>query len=176
MNSMYGRRLSALIGGTLCALCLVPSASPGSRKEHPYRYSVVDMPVSLTVGTVRTPEFSPVTHWYWIMLQAEKPLPFEKMRCMMGVTTNLLDSKDCNIDDPLLRADWAVWNEGHLVSSGSSTTKADAKYTNKYIFKFFGNFPAEAGKKYVVEVKFIKDGTQLNVAKPHLIVIKEGEE
>jgi hypothetical protein len=95
---------------------------------------------------------------------------------MMGVTTNPLDSKDCSTSDPLLRADWTVWNEGHLVSSGSSTTKGGAKFTNKYIFKFFGNFPAEAGKKYVVEVKFINDGTPLNVANPHLIVIKEGEE
>jgi hypothetical protein len=29
----------------------------------------------------------------------------------------------------------------------------------------------ESGKKYVVEVKFTKDGTPLNVANPHLIVI-----
>src|SRR5579862_3496054 len=103
MKLMCGRGLIWLIGGILCAVCLVPGASAGSRKEHPYRYSVVDMAISVAVGTVRTPEFSPVTHWYWIMLQAEKPLPFEKMRCMMGVTTSPLDS-DCNTDDPLLRA------------------------------------------------------------------------
>jgi hypothetical protein len=69
-----------------------------------------------------------------------------------------------------------VWTESHLVSNGSSTTKADAKHTKQYIFKFLGSFPAEAGKKYVVEVKFTKDGTPLNVANPHLIVIKQGDE
>ena len=59
-----------------------------SDKDHPYRYSVVDIPVSLAVGSVRTPEFSPPSSWYWIMVQVEKPLPFNQMQCMMGVTTN----------------------------------------------------------------------------------------
>ena len=95
---------------------------------------------------------------------------------MMGVTTGPLDKEKCNSDYPLLRADWIVWNEGHIVSSGSSTTEADDIYTNQYIFKFLGKFPALLGKKYVLEVKFTKDGTPLNVANPHLIVTKIGDE
>jgi len=148
-----------------------------SDKDHPYRYSVVDIPVSLAVGSVRTPEFSPrKTSWHWILVQVERPLPTEQMACMMGVTTGPLDKEKCNSDYPLLRADWIVWNEGHIVSSGSSTTEADDIYTNQYIFKFLGKFPALLGKKYVLEVKFTKDGTPLNVANPHLIVIKQGDE
>ena len=77
-------------------------ASARSHPEHPYRYSVVDMPVSLAVGTVRTHEFAPATHWYWIMIQVDKPLSFQQMECMMGVTAGPLDSKDCPSDDPLL--------------------------------------------------------------------------
>jgi hypothetical protein len=49
-------------------------------------------------------------------------------------------------------------------------------YTKDYIFKFIGSFPALAGKKYVVEVKVNKNGTPLNVANPHLIVVRQGEE
>src|ERR1035438_310978 len=166
--------------GTLCgmlsAMCLVPGASAGRHPDHPYRYSVVDIPVSLAVGTVQTPEFSVASHWYWILIQVEKPLPFQQMTCMMGVTTGPLDSKDCNSNDPLLRADWTVWDEGHLVSSGSSTTTGDDMYTNKYIFKFLGEFPEEAGKKYVVKVKFTRAGTPLDVANPHLIVTGIGDE
>jgi len=176
MKWLSGSRLVGTLCGTLCSLFLVPISSGGSHKEHPYRHSVVDMPVSLAVGTVRSPEFASATHWYWIMVQVEKPLPFQQMECMMGVTAGLLDSKDCSSDDPLLRTDWTVWNEGHLVSSGSSTTSAAAKFTKGNIFKFLGSFPALSGKKYVVEVKFTKDGTPLNVANPHLIVIKQGEE
>jgi hypothetical protein len=158
-------------------LLVVPLASARSRPAHPYRYSIVDVPVSLAVGTVRTPEFSPrKTSWHWILIQVEKPLPFQKMMCMMGVTLSPLDSKNCTSEDPLLRADWTVWNEGQVVSSGSSTARADSAFTDDNIFKFLGKFPAETGKKYVLEVKFTKDGTQLNVANPHLIVTKIGEE
>jgi len=110
--------------------------------------------------------------WYEIMLQVEKPLPFRQMQCMMGVTISPLQLKDCSSNDPLLLADWTVWDEGHIVSKGSSRTEADLKFVDKYIFKYLGGFAGKAGRKYVVEVKFTKDGTPLNVANPHLIVIQ----
>jgi len=84
--------------------------------------------------------------------------------------------KDCPLSDRLLRADWTVWENGKIASSGSSTTHADDIYTKDNIFKFLGKFPALLGKKYVLEVKFTKDGTPLNVANPHLIVTKIGDE
>jgi hypothetical protein len=110
------------------------------------------------------------------MVQVEKPLPFNQMQCMMGVTANPFEAKNCMRDDPLLRADWTAWEDGKIASSGSSTTKADDLYTKENIFKFLGKFPALSGHKYVLEVKFTKDGTPLNVANPHLIVTKTGEE
>jgi hypothetical protein len=176
MKRLAKNRLRNLVSGALGALFLPPCASAGGHPMHPYRYSVVDIPVSLMEGTVRTPEFSPPTHWYWIMVQVEKPLPFQQMQCMMGVSAGPLDLKNCTSDDPLLRADWTILEDGQVVKSGSSTTQADAKFTKENIFKFIGSFPALAGKKYVVEVKFTKDGTPLNIANPHLIVVKQGEE
>jgi hypothetical protein len=173
---MARRKLAGTLCGSLGAQCLVPGAFARSHPDHPYRYSVVDLPVSSAVGTVQTPEFPVSSQGYWIMIQVEKPLPFMQMVCMMGVTTSPLDLKDCSSNDPLLRADWTVWNEGHLVSSGSSTTTGDDKFTKQNIFKFLGKFPGEAGKKYVVKVTFTKDGTPLNVANPHLIVTKIGYE
>jgi hypothetical protein len=95
---------------------------------------------------------------------------------MMGVTTGPLDKKGCSSDGPLLRADGTVWEDGQIASSGSSTTEADAKFTKENIFKFLGKFPALSGKKYVLEVTFTKDGTRLNVANPHLIITKIGDE
>jgi hypothetical protein len=165
-----------VISEALIALFLITGASAGSRPDHPYRYSDVDMSVSLAPGTVRTPEFSVVKHWYWILIQVEKPLPFLQTVCMMGVTTGPLQARDCNEDDPLLRTDWTVWDEGRLIASGSSTTEGADAYTNKNIFKFLGGFMGQAGKKYVVEVKFTKDGTPLNAANPHLIITQQGKE
>jgi hypothetical protein len=152
------------IGGMLGVLFLVPGASAGGHKNHPYRHSDVDIPISLAVGSVRTPEFSVGTQWYWIMVQVEKPLPFLRMQCMMGVISGLRDPRDCSDDDPLLRADWTVWNGEHIVDKGSTPNRCACKFDDKHIFKFLGKFGGEAGKKYVVEVNFTKDGTPLNVA------------
>jgi hypothetical protein len=33
-----------------------------------------------------------------------------------------------------------------------------------------GYFGGDAGKRYAVEVKFLKDGSAINAANPHLIV------
>ncbi len=148
-----------------------------SDKDHPYRYSVVDIPVSLAVGTVRTPEFSPPSSWYWIMVQVEKPFPTPQMVCMMTTADDSPESwKDCPLNDRLLRADWTVWEDGKITYSGSSTTHAAGMYPKDNIFKFLGSFATLPGKKYVLEVKFTKDGTPLNVANPHLIVTKIGDQ
>ena len=181
MKSISRRELIGVIAGTLGALLLLPGASAKHHPDRPYRYSVVDMPVSLAVGTVQTPEFSVASHGYWIMVQVEVPLPiqqtqFQQMQCMMGVTSGGLDSKDCGSDDPLLRADWTVWDGDHMVDQGSSTIVGDGKIGGHHIFKFLGKFRGESGRKYILKVKFTKDGTPLNVANPHLIVTKVGYE
>jgi hypothetical protein len=96
---------------------------------------------------------------------------------MMTVADDSPESwKECPLGDRLLRANWTVWENGKIASSGSSTTHAAAKYTTDNIFKFLGKFPALSGHTYVLEVKFTKDGTPLNAANPHLIVTRIGDE
>ena len=172
MKRMFARTWPRVAGGALCALLIAQVVLAGGRKEHPYRHSEVDIPVSLAVGTVRTPEFPVIGQWYDIMIQVEKPLPLVRMQCMMGVTSGLRDPKDCSSNDPLLRADWTVFDSGRVVDRGTTPTRCACKFESKYIYKFLGSFAGEAGKSYVVEVKFTNDGTPLNVANPHLIVIR----
>ena len=173
---------SAQVSGKFIAYALAtvllfaPTASAKGRPDHPYRYSVVDLPVSLAVGTVQTPEFPVDSHWYWILIQVEEPLPFNQMRCMMGAVGGPWDSSYCSSDDPLLRADWTVWDGEQVLYHGSLPDHGSSMFTNKYIFRFLGKFPGEAGRKYVVKVTFTKDGTPLNVASPHLIVTHIGNE
>jgi len=171
MRFISRRKLVCTVSGMLSALLLLPAASAARPKYYVDKYADVEMPESLAVGTVRTPEFSVVPEWYSIVVQVEKPLPFLQMMCMMGATTGPLDVKDCNSNDPLLRADWKVWDGEHVVAQGS-VPECGCKYENKYVYKLLGSFLGEAGKKYVVEVEFTKDGTPLNVANPHLIVIR----
>jgi len=166
-------QLIGIIGGMLGVLLLAPSVSAGGPKVHKYRNSEIDMPVSLAVGTVRTPEFAVKHEAYFIMIQAEKRLPFLDMVCMMGITTGPLELGDCKKANKecSLEANWTVLDGEHIVAQGSSTREYDGEYTDKYLFKFLGKFMGEPGKKYVVEVKFTKDGTPLNGTNPHLIVI-----
>jgi hypothetical protein len=152
----------------------VPTIEPTNRKEYPQKYSSVYMPISLAAGRVRTPEFPAEkrSQWYDIMLQVEKPLPFRRMECMVGATLGPLEEKDCEKDDPIVRADWTLWENGRIVQWGSIPDRCGCKFTNENIFKLVGSFPLEAGKKYVVQVHFTKDGSLLNIANPHLIVIR----
>ncbi len=142
-------------------------------KKYPQKYAAVFIPVSLAAGRVRTPEF-PVkkrSEWYDIMLQFEKPLPFQRMECMVGVTTGPLEKADCEKGDPIVQADWTVWEGGRIVEFGSIPDNCGCIFTKENIYKLVGMFPLEAGKNYVVQVHFTKDGSLLNVATPHLIVI-----
>jgi hypothetical protein len=83
-----------------------------------------------------------------------------------------LDEKNCGGNDPLLQANWTVWDGKRLVDKGSAPSIRAGKFADKHMYALLGRFTGEAGKKYVVEVKFTMDGTPLNIANPHLIVIQ----
>jgi hypothetical protein len=143
------------------------------RKAYPQKYSAVYVPLSLAMGRVRTAEFTipKRSEWYDIMLQFEKPLPLLQMQCMTGTTNGPLDERLCEKGEPILKADWTVWLDGRVVRWGSIPDNCGCIFIAKEFFKQIGSFPLEKGKTYVVQVHFTKDGTLLNVANPHLIVI-----
>ena len=151
-------------------MLLVPGVHAEDPKTRKYSYSEIDMPVSLAIGSVRTPEFTVRHEAYFIMIQAEKRLPFRDMRCMMGLKDGTLSFEDCG-KEPLLQTYWIVRDGNHIVSSGSSAPWGAAEFTDKYLCRFLGQFMGESKKTYTVEVKFTEDGTPLNVTNPHLIVI-----
>ncbi len=165
MKYMSRHKLIGVMGVMLAALCF------GSWIDH---RTVVDMPVSLAEGTVRTPEF-PVKHEpYLIIIRAEKRhLPFADMNCMMGLTLGPVDPNNCD-KEPLLQAEWTVWADGQVVAQGSvHGNDGGGGWANDRIDRYLGHFMGERKKKYVLEVKFTKDGTALNVTHPHLVVTND---
>jgi hypothetical protein len=156
---------------------LLPASSVGpfqvpNPKRYPQKYADVYMPVSLAAGRVRTPEFSvSKQQWYAIVLQFESPLPPLRMRCMTGATLGPLDAKDCEKDERVLQADWTVWEDGRIVRWGSIADNDGGTWGGKDMIIQVGGFGPEPGKKYVVQLHFTKDGSSLNIANPHLIVI-----
>lgn len=163
----------------LLPLSSVPPFVVPNPKKYPQKYAAVYMPVSLAVGRVRTPEFSvPKGQWYDIVLQVEMPLApksarlasSQRVRCMTGATLGPLDERGCGRNDRVLRADWTVWEGGRIVYWGSIPEVDGGKWGDDIIIQI-GSFGLETGKKYVVQMHFTKDGTALNAANPHLIVI-----
>lgn len=159
----------------LPASSVLPFVVPNPKK-YPQKYAAVYMPVSLAAGRVRTPDFvATQSQYYDIVLQLERPLPPLQMRCMTGATLGPLDAKDCEKNERVLRANWTVWEDGRIVYWGSIPDEDGGAFDDKDIFIAVGSFPLEAGRKYVVQVHFTKDGSALNVANPRLIVIAHGD-
>jgi hypothetical protein len=77
---------------------------------------------------------------------------------------------NCLDSDPLLKADWTVWLGNQAVVRGSSPLEDHGSWGANSLAKMMGRFNAEAGKKYVIEVKFLQDGSAINAANPHLVV------
>jgi hypothetical protein len=129
------------------------------------------MPVSLAVGTVRTPEFFVKSADYSILIRVKRGLPLGQLECMMGIR-NMVGSDHCTMFhfDTVLGADWTVWDGESIVAQGRVEGKELGGYSDNTLDRSIGTFAGEANKKYVVDVKFTKDGSVLNDFKPRLIV------
>ena len=156
-----------------------PFVVPNSKKW-PQKYAAVYMPVSLAAGRVRTPEFAVEKgQWYDIVLQLAQPVApksarlalSQRMRCLTGATLGPLDQRDCGVNQRVLRADWTVWEDGRIVQWGSIPEEDGGSWDGGEIFVEVGSFGLETGKKYVVQLHFTQNGSDLNTANPRLIVI-----
>lgn len=73
--------------------------------------------------------------------------------------------------DAVIEAEWKVWDGERIVAQGTAGGSDGAMgWSDSFMDRYLGEFDGEANKKYVVEVKFTKDGTPLNEFKPRLIV------
>jgi len=149
------------------ACCLVPCALAGFSF---IRKPVIDIPVSLAKGTVWTKEFgSKSSETYSVIIRAQRRLPFADMNCMMGVSWGESSSFNCD-REPLLQADWWLKEGDRVADSGSAYERTGGASTDHTLEKYLGHFHGQAGHKYVVEVRFISDGSALNATNPHLII------
>jgi hypothetical protein len=139
-----------------------------------FEATVVDhpvlMPVSLSAGEVKTPEFRIYeSQFYNIGIEVKRRLPLEVLNCMLGISTGPLDPTNCG-KRPLLQADWRLWSNGEIVGQGSSESHRGGGWGNDNVECVFGNFRGERGKKYVLVVNFEGDGASLAITDPHLKV------
>ena len=133
----------------------------------------IDMPVSLAVGTVRTPEFAVKNKYYNIDIDAKWLLPTDELRCRMGFAVSPSDNH-CKWE-PLLETKWRVLDGDRVVAEGydkgrNNSFEADSHSLTRNI----ANFKGESHHRYVVELTFVKDASILNVTQPRLIVEPPG--
>lgn len=130
------------------------------------------MPVSVAMGTtVRTPEFLVKNIEYHIEIRVNRGLPFGQLTCMIGGNRTPSQSHCAMFHfDLVLEAEWKVLDDEHIVAQGTATGFGDMAWSDSFMDRYLGEFTGEANKKYVVEVKFTKDGTPLKDLNPRLIV------
>jgi hypothetical protein len=133
------------------------------------KHEAVVMPVSLAEGTsVRTPEFLVKNIEYRIGIRVNRGLPFNQLSCMMGGSTHHCEMAHFGL---ALEAEWKVLDGDQVVAKG--TTRGflgEMAWSDSFMDRYLGEFTGEANKKYVVEVRFTKDGRTLNEFNPRLIV------
>ena len=133
---------------------------------------VVDMPVTLEKGTVRSPEFTVKNKQYIVALQVDNALPLGQTKCMLGVH-DAWEHDNCElVGFPLaVEAEWTLYADGQPVAHGTVRGKdTDWETSKSHTSRWIGNFMGEKGKKYILEVTFTKDGTALRAANPRLVV------
>lgn len=125
------------------------------------------MPVTLGVGRITTPEFKVnLNRSYIIQVEAKKRFPVDVLSCMMGISDGMFS---CD-KPPLVSASWTLWSNHRIVAQGTSDDDTGGGWGNDTVDRAIGNFKGESGKKYVLDVNFTRDGTQLAIADPHLKV------
>ncbi|MGA7244378.1 MAG: hypothetical protein WBX19_14410 [Terracidiphilus sp.] len=73
--------------------------------------------------------------------------------------------------DLALEAEWKVLDGDQVVAQGTTRgSLGEMAWSDSFMDRYLGEFTGEASKKYVVEVKFIKDGTPLKDLNPRLVV------
>ena len=129
----------------------------------------IDMPISIAIGTVETAPFAVKKAYYQMWFRAKRVLPSVDLLCMLG-TKPLFQPIHCDLD-PLLDLGWVVLDGTRIVAQGSVSGRDNsADSTKDYYDLHIGGFFGESKKKYVVQLKFSKDGGALAQTGPRLII------
>jgi hypothetical protein len=162
-------RLGVVTVEMIALLLLGQVASAENSKDKPYRHSGVELPISLAIGTVRSPEFVAKHDLYQMKIEAEWLLPTVELRCKMGF--GVVPPTDKCRAQAVLEVEWRVLDGGNVVARGSAGgISGEFEASKDYLDRYIGQFQGQSKHKYVVELTFIKDGSSLNVTNPRLIV------
>jgi len=129
----------------------------------------VDMPVSLSVGHLRTAQFKiNVESTYSIGIAVEQDPDDEETRCLLGI-------EKCAGNPPALRASWSVSRAGRVTVAGMSDAEQGTFWAGNGSGRVLGTFHSDSGR-YILELSVLQDGSRLNVRRPYLVIFESGGE
>lgn len=123
-------------------------------------------PVTLVPGTISAPSFR-VTRGvrYVVLLEADRNIPSLELECLMGQVPHHLP---CPID-PVVGVQWTLWRGSQEVASGTSRN-AVPEHRPDRVTMLIGQFEANFGSRYVLELVPLLDGSALAAANPRVVV------
>jgi hypothetical protein len=157
----------------LCFLCTASSSA--AQNCTVCTKNGINMPITMGLGTVRTPGFSAKRGWYNIEIEAKWRLPADELRCKMGFAVSPSDNH-CKWES-LLDIQWRVLDGGQVVASGTELGRSNSfgfDASKDALTRNVANFKALAHHKYIVEITFLKDASALDIVQPRLIVGQPG--
>ena len=158
----------------LCTLFVsLPAITADSRAEAKKPKNGVDIPISLAIGTVKTPEFVTKHDLYLMEIEAQWLLPAVELRCKMGF--GVVPPTDKCRAQAVIELEWRVLDGENVVAHGSAGGISDQfEAGQEYLGRYIGQFQGQSKHKYIVELTFTKDGSSLNVTNPRLVVSPPG--
>jgi hypothetical protein len=136
--------------------------------ERTRTWSPLDIPVSLTVGHIRTPEFTVnIPERFEVRLSVNREVPAALMDKVLGIG----DVTSATDELSGFKMTWSLSIDGKVLQSGiSDGGKGQEAYWGSRVARRFGYFQAEKGKKYRLDFDVLEDGSQLAPYDPRLQV------
>jgi hypothetical protein len=135
----------------------------------------VDMPITLSPGRVATREFRVnVDALYDIEIEVQKKIPFDTLNCLLGISINA--GSKCQDTPSVVEATWTLFSGDQITARGTSSGSDGAVRGGLSISRGLGDFHGDNGRRYILELKFLKDGSRLAVCDPHLKVFVTREQ
>jgi hypothetical protein len=133
----------------------------------------VDVPMSMAVGHVRTREFKiNLNALYIIDIEVQKTIPFDTLNCLLGTAMGPASTalQDCPDRPSVVKATWVLTSNGQTVARGSSDDHRYGAWMNSAISRELGHFQSQSGRRYVLDVDVLADGSPLAPGNPRLKV------
>src|ERR1017187_4604775 len=110
---------------------------------------LVDMPISLSEGRIRTPEFKTnLTAVYLIEIEVEKNMPFDTINCLLGIESDNNHPDKCTNNPSVISASWILSRQGIVVARGSTAATTGGDWGTDTIARRIGSFKSEKGRMY----------------------------